>query len=206
MKSNRAFFSTALASIATISLLACGQSLTNAASQPSSQSSSQPSNQLSQPQTATLTPIPKSLDSSAAGNKSDHNFSACLQIVAYDPEDSSVNLRDRPDGTVTARLSNLTILETGEPAGADPGWNRVYAVDRAIWGYVWGDLIYRTYYQVQDTSANLRRSPNGAAIASIRNGTEVRFLGISGTWTKVALDSGQAGYIATSLLTDPDCF
>lgn len=66
-----------------------------------------------------------------------------------------------------------------------------------------------TYYQVndpQDTSANLRKSPNGDLIVAIPNGTEVLFLGVAGSWTQVQLGSGQTGYISTQLLNESDCY
>ncbi len=137
------------------------------------------------------------------------NFTACMESVAYDPTDTTVNLRDKPDGAVLASLPNLTRLQAPGPAGAEPGWNEVFVVESETWGFVWGDKIYRTYYQVQDpqdTSANVRRSPNGEVITAVPNGTEVRFLGIEGSWTQIQLDSGETGYISTQLLSDPNCF
>jgi serine/threonine protein kinase len=140
---------------------------------------------------------------------SEATFTACLEAVAYDPADDTVNLRDRPNGNIIASLPNLTLLQGEGPAGAEPGWNRVFVVESNTWGFVSGNLIYRTYYQVQDpqdTSANLRTSPNGEVIMAVPNGTEVQFLGVEGRWTKVQLNSGQLGYISTQLLSDPDCF
>jgi Bacterial SH3 domain len=151
--------------------------------------------------------LPKSSDRETL--QKNRNFTACMEAVAYDPTDTTVNLRDQPDGTVLANLPNLTRLQAPGPAGAEPGWNEVFVVESETWGFVWGDKIYRTYYQVQDpqdTSANVRRSPNGEVITSVPNGTEVRFLGIEGSWTQVQLDNGETGYISTQLLSDPSCF
>ncbi len=147
--------------------------------------------------------------SQALPKSSDRTFTTCMESVAYDPSDTTVNLRDKPDGTVLAALPNLTILQAPGPAGAEPGWNEVFVVESETWGFVWGDKIYRTYYQVQDpqdTRVNVRRSPNGEVITAVPNGTEVRFLGIEGSWTQVQLDSGETGYISTQLLSDPNCF
>ena len=141
--------------------------------------------------------------------QADPAVAACFNMTAYDPADTSVNLRDQPDGSVITSLPNLTQVQAEGPAGADPEWNRVYVVDSGEQGYIWGELLYRSYYQVldpQDTSANLRQSPNGEMVSAIANKSLVRFLGIDGNWTKVELSSGQQGYILTELLARPDCF
>ncbi|MEO1147304.1 MAG: SH3 domain-containing protein [Cyanobacteria bacterium J06638_22] len=141
----------------------------------------------------------------------------CGVLLAYDPNDSSVNLRDRPTGDAMDRLPNLTPLSSQDGlAYIDPDvWNQV-AVRRANGlgstgqsGYIWHELLRRTYYQVedtQDTYANLRQSPDGTVIDTVPNGTEVRFMGEVDVWTQVELASGQTGYVATALLTEPRCF
>ncbi|MEL7313586.1 MAG: SH3 domain-containing protein [Cyanobacteria bacterium J06559_3] len=140
----------------------------------------------------------------------------CFAVLAYDPGDTAVNLRDQPDGDIVASLPNFTLLSTEPgmaPALIDAGWNYVHVAAQNqpgfISGYVWEDRIRRTYYQVkdpQDTYANLRESPDGSVVSILPNGTEVRFVGEKDTWTHVQLANGQMGYVATSLLTDPSCF
>lgn len=136
-------------------------------------------------------------------------FDACMNMFAYDLADTSVNLRDQPNGKVITRLPNLSRLQTEGPAYVEPGWNRVFDVSSETWGYVWGELIYRTYYQVkdpQDTYANLRQVPNGAIITAVPNGTHVQFKGVDSGWTQVQLQDGRTGYISSSRLGLPSCF
>lgn len=155
-------------------------------------------------------PIPNQSPPKQAGwDPANNTGDKCLVMLAYDPDDTSVNLRDQPDGSVLTSVSNLTPLNAEGPAFIEPGWNYVYVVDQDRWGYIWQDLIRRTYYQVddpQDISANLRQSPNGSVIEPLANGTEVRFMGEADTWTQVELANGQIGYVATALLSDPNCF
>lgn len=141
----------------------------------------------------------------------------CGVLLAYDPNDTSVNLRDRPNGDVMDSLPNLMPLSSQDGlAYIDPdGWNLV-GVRRTNGlgstgqaGYIWHELLRRTYYQVedtQDTYANLRQSPDDTVIDTVPNGTEVRFMGEVDVWTQVELASGQMGYVATALLTEPRCF
>ncbi|MEO0457511.1 MAG: SH3 domain-containing protein [Cyanobacteria bacterium P01_A01_bin.114] len=170
--------------------------------------SSQPTDS-AQP-TGSAQPTEPSISPKQVGwDPADNDPEKCFVMLAYDPEDTSVNLRDQPDGNILTSLPNLTPLNTEGPAGIEPGWNYVYAVDQDRWGYIWQDLIRLTYYQVedpQDTYANLRQTPNGPVIDTLANGTEVRFMGTDGTWTQVELASGQVGYVATSLLMPPNCF
>ncbi|MEM9151149.1 MAG: hypothetical protein AAGB19_11930, partial [Cyanobacteria bacterium P01_F01_bin.3] len=135
----------------------------------------------------------------------------CLYLVAYDPGDTIVNFREQPDSNsvIIRPLDNLTLVQSEGPAGTEPRWNRVYDTETDTWGYIWEDLLYHTYYQVQDpdgTSANLRDAPNGNLIAPIDNGTIVQFLGTEGDWTLVALGNRQEGYIQTLRLTPTNCF
>ena len=130
-------------------------------------------------------------------------------MVAYDPNDSGVNLRAQPDGEVIGNLNNLALLQMQGPAGALPGWNWVYSGSLDEWGYVWGDLLRRELYQVQDPvdpSVNLRQSPNGNVITALSNGTLVRFLGIEEDWTLVATENDQQGYVHTDRMESPNCF
>jgi hypothetical protein len=154
---------------------------------------------------------------SAGWHPGDNVRDRCGVLVAYDPNDTSVNLRDRPNGDVMDRLPNLTALSSQDGlAYIDPDeWNLV-AVRRTNGlgstgqaGYIWHELLRRTYYQVedtQDTYANLRQSPDGSILDTVPNGTEVRFMGEVGVWTQVELASGQTGYVATALLAEPRCF
>ncbi len=152
----------------------------------------------------------------AEGYPADNSTAKCFAILAYDPDDTFVNLRNQPDGDIIVNLPNFTLLATEPgmaPAFIDSGWNHVHALAQNqssfISGYVWEDLIRRTYYRVedpQDTYVNLRESPNGSVAAALANGTEVRFMGEDGTWTRVQLANGQMGYVATALLTNPSCF
>ncbi|MEM8810608.1 MAG: SH3 domain-containing protein [Cyanobacteria bacterium P01_G01_bin.38] len=145
----------------------------------------------------------------AGWNPDDTVTDKCFMLLAYDPEDTSVNLRDQPDGSVLTSLPNLTRVHSGQPAYIEPGWNSLSVEGQDQQGYIWQDLLRLTYYQVedpQDTYANLRQSPGGPVINTLDNGTEVRFLGEDGTWTQVELASGQVGYVATSLLMRPNCF
>ncbi|MEL6937972.1 MAG: SH3 domain-containing protein [Cyanobacteria bacterium J06598_1] len=133
----------------------------------------------------------------------------CQLLYAYDPEDTSVNVRDRPDGDIITDIPNFTTVSSEGPAGIEPGWNKLYVNDLDSWGYIWGDLLHRTHYQVQDaedTSANLRQSPDGPVLTSVTNGTVVAFVGTTGDWTRVQTETGQQGYILNSLLTQPSCF
>jgi hypothetical protein len=207
------YFTTAFTFSLLVGLFACTQSVTV---YPEAVCVAPPVPEASAPLTIpSTTPVANRLPENSSqvtpskAQPKDRNFTACMEAVAYDPEDDSVNLRDRPNGSVITSLPNLSLLQAEGPAGAEPGWNRVFAVESETWGFVLGDLIYRTYYQVQDpqdTSANVRRSPNGEVITAVPNGTEVRFLGIDGTWTQVQLDSGETGYISTQLLSEPSCF
>ncbi|MEO1791978.1 MAG: protein kinase [Cyanobacteria bacterium J06629_19] len=133
----------------------------------------------------------------------------CFNLLAYDPEDTSVNVRSSPNGNLIDTLPNLSIVQQEGPALIETGWNLVNINDTGIQGYILGDLLYRTTYQVNDpsdTSANLRQTPDGELIAAIDNSTEVKFLGTNGSWTQVELNNGQSGYISTSRLAEPNCF
>ncbi|MEL6402227.1 MAG: SH3 domain-containing protein [Cyanobacteria bacterium J06626_4] len=162
-----------------------------------------------------LANLPPSVEAQAAGGELTNDAEKCFVMLAYDPEDTSVNLRDRPDGNIVTSLPNFTPLgvHTG-PAFVEPGWNfiHVLAPDRSAYqqsGYVWHELIRRTHYQVedpQDSAANFRQSPDGPVIDTLANGTEVQFMGEAGTWTQVKLADNRIGYVATALLTDPSCF
>lgn len=141
----------------------------------------------------------------------------CGLLLAYDPNDTSVNLRDRPNGDVMDSLPNLTPVSAQDLLAYifPDEWNLV-VVQRVNGlgstgqaGYIWHELLRRTYYQVedtQDTYANLRQSPDGPVLDTVPNGTEVRFMGEVDVWTQVELADGQTGYVATALLTEPSCF
>lgn len=135
----------------------------------------------------------------------------CATLYAYDPSDTAVNLRARPAGNVVAQLPNLSeVYRSDDPyASIDPGtWNAVILKD-GTQGYIWGDLLRRTVYRTYDagdTSVNFRRSPGGEVTIKLTNDTEVDFLGETGAWTHVRLGRGSEGYVATSLLANPNCF
>ena len=162
-----------------------------------------------------LANLPTPVEAQAAGGEPTHDAEKCFVMLAYDPEDTSVNLRDQPDGNIVTGLPNFTPLgiHTG-PALVEPGWNFIHVLEpdrSAYWqsGYIWHELIRRTHYQVadpQDSAANFRQSPDGPVIATLANGTEVQFMGEVGTWTQVELADHRTGYITTALLTDPSCF
>ncbi|MEM9907139.1 MAG: SH3 domain-containing protein [Cyanobacteria bacterium P01_D01_bin.44] len=196
-------------SLLTLGLVACsampsaptteaGSSLSVA--EPTDPIAAQPTEQPTEPLTSTK---------QSGWNPDDTVTDKCFVLLAYDPEDTSVNLRDRPDGSVLTSLPNLTRVHSGQPAYIEPGWNSLTVEGQDQQGYIWQDLLRLTYYQVedpQDTYANLRQSPDGPVISPLENGTEVRFMGEDGTWTQVELASGQVGYVATSLLIRPNCF
>jgi serine/threonine protein kinase, bacterial len=143
---------------------------------------------------------------------------------------SQVNVYAVPDAT-TERLhyglpgDRITLLDQTQTGGTT--WNLV-RFDSGAEGWIANSFLSvgaaetvigapqldpetctETYYQVndpQDTSANLRKSPNGEVIVAIPNGTEVLFLGAEGSWTQVQLGSGQTGYISTQLLNESDCY
>ena len=162
-----------------------------------------------------LANLPTAVNAQAVGGYQTNDAEKCFVMLAYDPEDSSVNLRDQPDGSIVTGLPNFTPLEvhTG-PAFVEPGWNFIHVLepDRSAYrqsGYIWYELIRRTHYQVEDpqnSAANFRPSPDGPVIDTLANGTEVRFMGEVGTWTKVELADNRTGYVTTALLTDPSCF
>ena len=145
----------------------------------------------------------------------------CFSLIAYDPEDSSINVRDSPNGNVVEAIPNLSMLSRkGTTAVAtswtQEGWNDVQVSDTTTSGYIWGELLYRTAYQVNDpldTFVNLRDAPNGDIVTALDNGTEVRFLGTEEDWTQIQVTlepsgepaSEQTGYVSTSLLAEPDC-
>ncbi|MEL6351966.1 MAG: serine/threonine protein kinase [Cyanobacteria bacterium J06627_28] len=150
----------------------------------------------------TPAPVPIIRDSVVDGDK-------CFDLFAYDPDDTMVNLRDAPDGERLAQLPNLTRVGANGPASVEPGWNEVITNTNATNGYIWGDLLYRVVYQVQDptdSTVNFRETPNGDILAEVANDTEVRFGGLNGDWTRVELANGQVGFMSTSLLAPPDCF
>ncbi len=141
---------------------------------------------------------------------------------------SQVNVYEVPDAT-TERLhyglpgDRVTLIEQTQAGGTT--WNLV-RFDSGAEGWIADSFLSagaavigapqldpetctETYYQVndpQDTSANLRQSPNGELIVAVPNGTEVLFLGVEGSWTQVQLGSGQTGYISTQLLSESDCY
>lgn len=208
-------FTTTCLSLLLLSLIACQPLDETGTSTPDVSPSSAPTtasvSSLSAETQTTPTPDQSSsvAPKQAGWDPAENAGEKCLVMLAYDPEDSSVNLRDQPNGNVLTSLPNLTPLNAEGPAFIESGWNYVYVVNQDRWGYVWQDLIRRTYYQVddpQDTYANLRQSPNGPVIEPLTNGTEVRFIGEAGTWTQVELANGQIGYVATALLSDPNCF
>lgn len=135
----------------------------------------------------------------------------CATLYAYDPNDTGVNLRDRPNGAVIKQVANLSEVYRADDAYAwiDPGtWNHIELFDGTR-GYLWGDLLRHTAYRVydpNDTSANFRSSPGGDVITPLANETEVEFLGESDGWTHVLTGRGADGYVATSLLATPNCF
>jgi len=133
---------------------------------------------------------------------------ACFDLAAYDPEDNTVNVRDTPDGSVIETIPNLSLISVERPTTLESGWRSVSVNDTGTQGYIWGELLYRAAYLVNDptdTSANMRDAPNGNIIEPIDNGEVVEFLGIEGEWTHVKLGGEQTGYISTALLAEPDC-
>lgn len=169
-----------------------------------------------QQQTVRLSNQTTSVGAQQAGWNPSENFDEkCMIMLAYDPNDTFVNLRSQPGGNIITSLPNYTVLrERSGPVVIGNGWNFVDVLesDRSAYiqsGYVWHELIRRTYYQVadpQDTYANLRQLPDGPVLDTLPNGTEVRFIGEQGTWTQVELANGQIGYVATALLAEPNCF
>ncbi|MEO1633909.1 MAG: SH3 domain-containing protein, partial [Cyanobacteria bacterium J06631_9] len=136
----------------------------------------------------------------------------CFDLFAYDAEDTTVNVRESPNGEVIDSVPNLTRIQAKDLAFIESEWNEVLVstnTKNIVSGYIWGDMLYRTVYQVQDTedpTVNLRTAPNGNVLTAVTNGTEVGFLGVEGEWTQVQLGNGQVGYIATTRLVPPSCF
>ncbi|MEL6764298.1 MAG: SH3 domain-containing protein, partial [Cyanobacteria bacterium J06607_6] len=136
----------------------------------------------------------------------------CFDLFAYDAEDTTVNVRELPNGDVIDSVPNLTRVQTKDPAFVEPEWNEVLVNVNGtgiVSGYIWGDMLYRTVYQVQDPTdptANLRTAPNGNFLTEVANGTEVSFLGVDGEWTQIQLGNGQVGFISTARLSPPSCF
>ncbi|MEL7512299.1 MAG: serine/threonine protein kinase [Cyanobacteria bacterium J06554_3] len=136
----------------------------------------------------------------------------CFDLFAYDAEDTTVNVRESPNGEVIDSVPNLTRIQAKDLAFIESEWNEVLVstnTKNIVSGYIWGDMLYRTVYQVQDTedpTVNLRTAPNGNVLTAVTNGTEVGFLGVEGEWTQVQLGNGQVGYIATTRLVTPSCF
>ena len=162
-----------------------------------------------------LANLPTTVEVQAVSEQTTSDAEKCFVMLAYDPADTSVNLRDQPDGNIVTSLPNFTPLGVhAGPAFVEPGWNLIHVLepDRSAYqqsGYVWHELIRRTHYQVEDpqnSAANFRPSPDGPVIDTLANGTEVRFMGEVGTWTKVELADNRTGYVTTALLTDPSCF
>ena len=82
-------------------------------------------------------------------------------------------------------------------------WNEASVSGANTRGYIWGDLVRFSRYQVEDpedATANIRTAPNGEIMATLANGTKVTFLGIEGDWTQIEMDNGYSGYITTSRL------
>lgn len=137
----------------------------------------------------------------------------CFELVAFDPNDTFVNLREIPNGLILRSLPNGTRLgKPNEPALIEPGWTAVQVNIRegkTERGYVFSELLHRSIYEVrdpEDTIVNLREKPNGMILKSLVNGTEVAFVSEEDQWTKVRLLSGEEGYIFSTLLNPPSCF
>jgi hypothetical protein len=179
---------------------------TDPAKRVESANSSEPQVAKSLSPVASADPLPVGPPKAPASAIASNSLDRCYNMVAYDPADTSVNMRDRPDGNVIHALPNGSVLQQEGPAGYEPGWNRVYALDTGAWGYVWGDLMYRALYTVQDPDENtayMRSTPNGEIINELQNGTLVRFLGVEGDWMRVETEDGISGYVAQSRLTGP---
>ncbi|MEM8721150.1 MAG: SH3 domain-containing protein [Cyanobacteria bacterium P01_G01_bin.39] len=131
--------------------------------------------------------------------------STCKIAFAYDSNDSGVNLRTQPNGTVIKKIINFTKISSEHTGGNR--WLSV-SLENGSQGYMWGQLIRPSLYRVydhNDTYANLRRSPNGTLITAVPNNTVVKFLGASNKWTHVRLPNGIEGYIYTELLDNIHC-
>ena len=134
----------------------------------------------------------------------------CINLLAYDPEDTYVNVRDQPNGNIVRSLPNFALIQSADgPIGITEGWNEVLISMTQSKGYIHSDLISRTTYEVldpNDTSANLRSAPDSEVITALANGTVVRFLSRKGDWTQVETQAGDIGYIASTLLAPPSCY
>ena len=168
---------------------------------------SEPKSSVSQHQAATTPEERIQVEAPSQSSQADAQKSSefrCTGMVAYDPDDSSVNIRDRPNGQVIATVPNLTPIGTLRLHRS--AWNRTYIPGSdGEPGYIWGGLVRFSRLQVQDpedTMANIRTAPNGEVVAALANGTKVTFLGIEGDWTHVEMDNGYRGYITTSRLTN----
>lgn len=132
----------------------------------------------------------------------------CTNLFAYDPNDTFVNVRDRPNGEIIASLPNFSRLQlANDSLEPSQGWNEIYSGHRTR-GYVYSDLISRTVLSVldpNDSGANLRSSPNGPIIKKLPNGTPVKFAGTDGNWTIVETEDERIGRISTALLAPPTC-
>ena len=215
-KPSRQPFTVGLIGIAVVGMLiAGGWGLNRSDDQPATESTISTEATVSTEESSTppASTVPAETDSSNSDQPSQTNLSLsinqkCFSLTAYDPEDSSVNVRDSPDGTIIEAIPNLSIVSIKGPATVEARWHDVSVNNTATKGYIWGELLYRTAYQVNDptdTFANLRDAAGGNAIAAINNGTEVQFLGTEGDWTQVQLGNGQTGYVSTPLLAEPDC-
>lgn len=63
-----------------------------------------------------------------------------------------------------------------------------------------GNAKIKTKYA--GSNVNLRKSPDGAVIASIKSGTAVSVLAKEGDWCKVQLSDGQVGYVYASYVSE----
>lgn len=137
----------------------------------------------------------------------------CFELVAFDSNDDSVNLRENPNGLIIRSLPNGTRLgKPNEPAFIESGWTEVQVSipeGKDERGYIFSELLHHSIYEIrdsEDTFVNFREQPNGKILKPLVNGTEVAFVSQEGQWTKVRLLSGEEGYIFSTLLSPPSCF
>jgi hypothetical protein len=134
----------------------------------------------------------------------------CFGYRVFDVNDRTVNLRQAPNGRIFRAVPNGTrVVDTyPDTPQTTPDWMPVRFQGRTV--YVSKKLLYQAIYKVvdpNDRSVNIRRQPNGAVIRALPNNTEVAFVEPPrGKWTRVRLENGTIGYVATNFLKKPSCF
>lgn len=141
---------------------------------------------------------------------------SCTVNVVFDRNDTSVNVRSSPNGTILAKIPNGTQAIVDNSRSTRDWSFAQFVGDGYIGetsGYIKNSLIsFNTsnfVFDGQDTFVNLRTAPNGRVLRKVTNGTPIDILSnapVNG-WVKVRLLIGDktVGYMSRERISSAVC-